>query len=581
MTQRSAVWLVLSVVIVACQVHDVSSAPEQRFEVSKQGLYSPPSSHCGTACSGTCISDDVFGAIARASKTYNLPRWFYYAVVRRESSFCRSVTNKSSTTCTQHDNCALSTTNSTCMSSADCPYSRACGSNGRCETGRTCSNGFCTDCGKGLTQLTPPSCTHNGGNLGTPYPYDLTSPDNTLNHWINNKGLNLGGIYSGWVNMNYVSRFASTSEAFDIDRNLERFTTIYAAPAVELWRAQSIVTVAAGNISRSGSTVTVTAGTSGYPHRYRVNGTVIMTSAGETNFPSGAKTVTAVTDTTFSYTEAGNATTSTSQQVFGVPPDEILRMVAYHWHYGVFEINRQQQGNWPVNPYYPDDPHGYLSCGSQGSTCSVTLPCCAGLSCTNSICQGTSSNPSYDNYVAVYRPAVENAPPNGDGEVWDGGVVAASNFPNTPPGSSISASWAASSDSTPSPSQQLTITGYATAHSNSASINNAVLDVFIYDIGNNANTHTLIGSSSQTVILAAGQTVNYGFSWTTPCYFVNMRVEVGVRASSTSATYLFYNSQALAPVWSDVPWGCQCSQVECTLDAICAPSCDSCPSGTC
>lgn len=73
-----------------------------------------------------------------------------------------------------------------------------------------------------------------------------------------------------------------------------------------------IETVAIGNLTRSGTTVTaLTNGANGF-----TIGMTVTLSPGETDFPAGVKTVTGTTGTTFSYTEAGSATSSTALQSF-------------------------------------------------------------------------------------------------------------------------------------------------------------------------------------------------------------------------------------------------------------------------
>lgn len=74
--------------------------------------------------------------------------------------------------------------------------------------------------------------------------------------------------------------------------------------------------VAIGNISRTGTTVTVTTDVA---HGYTEGLKVTMTSAGEANFAAGEKTVVSVVSTTqFTYTEAGAAAASTAAQIFSV-----------------------------------------------------------------------------------------------------------------------------------------------------------------------------------------------------------------------------------------------------------------------
>jgi hypothetical protein len=204
-------------------------------------------------CDADCRAHDVPGVIARASKKYNIPRWFYFAIIHRESTF------------------------------------------NRCKTQP--ENGDNRDWGRGLTQVTW------AWYAGVPYPQHLASPDNANTDWFYDMGLNSLGP---WINMNDVTPIPSTpasedecknnprsNDAYDPKTNLDRFSSGFAAPAF---------------------------------HLYRVN---------------------------------------------GESPEESLRRVAYHWHYGI-------SGSWTGD--YPSDPRPYLSCAA--GTC-------------------------YDSYVQMYKAAVE------------------------------------------------------------------------------------------------------------------------------------------------------------------------------
>jgi hypothetical protein len=120
-------------------------------------------------------SEAVDKAIHRAKKKYNLPRWFLYAVVHRESTF--DPTKKFED---------------------------------KCEGVR--------DIGVGLTQLTCPP------NNGIPYPYGLDPPDNHDSRWINAKRIN---IFGEWIKMAHVSPMTDVDNP---DQNLDRFHTVYAVP---------------------------------------------------------------------------------------------------------------------------------------------------------------------------------------------------------------------------------------------------------------------------------------------------------------------------------------------------------------
>lgn len=83
--------------------------------------------------------------------------------------------------------------------------------------------------------------------------------------------------------------------------------------------ARNYMGVAAGGMTRSGSTVTVTLTTTGMvPAPTWNNGEVVTLVPGETNFPGGAKTITSVTGTGFTYTEAGAAVASTAAHNFQI-----------------------------------------------------------------------------------------------------------------------------------------------------------------------------------------------------------------------------------------------------------------------
>lgn len=73
----------------------------------------------------------------------------------------------------------------------------------------------------------------------------------------------------------------------------------------------SAVDVAASALSRASSTVTATV----VSHGFQIGDKIVL-SPGETNFPSGQKTVTAITSTSFQYTESGSATSSTQTHRF-------------------------------------------------------------------------------------------------------------------------------------------------------------------------------------------------------------------------------------------------------------------------
>jgi hypothetical protein len=117
---------------------------------------------------------EVDGIIRDAVATYNLPRWFYYAIIQRESSF------------------------------------------------DPMANNFNID--YGLTQL---------GTLayaGMPYPENLPVPDD--NHPQYGWDMNFGEL-GMWIRMSNVT---SLTDVYDPKQNLDRFSTGYAVPAFHLFK---------------------------------------------------------------------------------------------------------------------------------------------------------------------------------------------------------------------------------------------------------------------------------------------------------------------------------------------------------
>jgi hypothetical protein len=143
-----------------------SGQPETAGVVTSSVTYRPP--ECSAA---------VDDAIHRATARYRLPRWFYYAVVHRESTFNPNAVNSG-------------------------------------------------DGGVGLTQLT------NADHQGQLYPENLSQPDNTNINWYYDMGLNILGP---WIDMNDVSPLDAP---FDPDQNLDRFSSGYAAPAFFLFKSR-------------------------------------------------------------------------------------------------------------------------------------------------------------------------------------------------------------------------------------------------------------------------------------------------------------------------------------------------------
>lgn len=153
-------------------------------------LYVPPE------CDADCVAHDIPGVIARASKKYNIPRWFYYAVIRRESTFDRCKTQPESA-----------------------PNK---------------------DWGRGLTQVTFP------WYAGFPYPQHLSGADNAQTEWRNNMGLDTS--FGAWIDMKDITPMSAPAssesncrnnpkpdDAYDPKTNLDRFSSGFAAPAYHLF----------------------------------------------------------------------------------------------------------------------------------------------------------------------------------------------------------------------------------------------------------------------------------------------------------------------------------------------------------
>jgi hypothetical protein len=161
-----------------------NGTPAEHVATVRQSLFVP--SQCDSLCQA---------AVSTVSQKYNLPRWFLYTIIARESSF-------------QH--CTVNTSSS--------PF------------------------GYGPTQLT------GVWYYGTPYPQDRTTADDTVQAWRDNMGL---GAFTStrpitgtngqpyWISMQYVSTLNSRIEpcangngdVYDWTANVERFASGYAAAA--------------------------------------------------------------------------------------------------------------------------------------------------------------------------------------------------------------------------------------------------------------------------------------------------------------------------------------------------------------
>jgi hypothetical protein len=132
---------------------------------------------CGTYPTGNFrppgISTTVDKAIRDAVAKYNLPRWYFYAQMERESSY----------------------------------NVNAVGAKGE----------------KGLSQLSHPY-------VGTPYPYGLRAPDDNHKQWGHDMGFSK---YGRWIKMREVGKMTDWRSA---PENVHRFSTVYAVRAFRLWK---------------------------------------------------------------------------------------------------------------------------------------------------------------------------------------------------------------------------------------------------------------------------------------------------------------------------------------------------------
>jgi hypothetical protein len=115
-------------------------------------------------------------------------------------------------------------------------------------------------------------------------------------------------------------------------------------------RNPAAVAIAIGSLSRSGTTVTATTTSA---HGYKV-GQVLALTPGEANFASGNKTVVSVTATTFTYTEAGSATTNTAEQTLQIGRAYVTAPISLDDDAAVGDIVRvyrsENTAAWDDNP---------------------------------------------------------------------------------------------------------------------------------------------------------------------------------------------------------------------------------------
>lgn len=168
--------LVVSISATACSDQKVDTSGQHEAVASTRQAFTP--SECPA---------DVDAPIRKAVTKYNLPRWFYYAVVHRESTFNKNLQTGSGTCCT----------------------------------------------GYGLTQLTNPDHT------GIVYPENLPNYDQSNTTWQTNMRISHYCTWiCPWIDMQYVSPLPNSDSWKDPDKNLDRYSSGYAAPAYRVFRAK-------------------------------------------------------------------------------------------------------------------------------------------------------------------------------------------------------------------------------------------------------------------------------------------------------------------------------------------------------
>jgi hypothetical protein len=537
--------------LLACSPVRVIGA-EGEVGVARQALYTwtPPASDCGSC--GNCQTSGVFDAIARASAKYGLPRWFYFAIAKRETGFCPRLVNGENV-------------------GAPCTTSATCGPT------QTCRGGRCSDCGRGLLQLTPNICSNPatqtdcefdsqcdpwvdfggtsrerfciGGRctapaiLGTRYPYDRTAPDDLFPLWRFDHGLTQSPYQNplyktpDWISMQNVTPLTAGDDvpthdaAFNVDRNLERFTTGYAAPAYYLWRRRKACTATSQCAATSPC----------YNDECSQGISQTCTAVG-----------CAVTCNTSADCITGRQTCELENgvSVCTDTPEETLRKVAYHYHYGIFQFTDttvtpprygytntrgDQQGDYNEYLSYPPEP--------------PVLPCTADAQCQNRspgpqrCIAGSCRRLGYDDYVNSYKDDVE-----ADDGTW-AGSPALPPYLNQPNANqpSIAAVTAVTTRPRLRPGETTDIVARVRVSPDSSSGFNAIVDIRVYD-----GSHTLVDSKSQPVTgLMAGE-VNTDVvlnNWRAPSTASGpFHVEIGVRPEIAAAErYYFYDSEASTP----------------------------------
>lgn len=123
--------------------------------------------------------------------------------------------------------------------------------------------------------------------------------------------------------------------------------------------------ISIGNLARVGTKVTATIAAG---HNF-VPGQQVTLAPGEVEFAAGVKTITEVTLTTFSYTEAGNAVVSTAQQTFTAKANNRVRVVRLNGDGTIGNWRTLSGSPFPVMNYYAGSAqsatHIYIFGGSD------------------------------------------------------------------------------------------------------------------------------------------------------------------------------------------------------------------------
>jgi hypothetical protein len=320
--------------------------------------------------------------------------------------------------------------------------------------------------------------------------------------------------------MNNVTPLLSYGDAFNTDRNLERFTTGYAAPAYYLWRRRKACTAPSDCVISSPCTTDSCS--------QGIAETCINNFCGK-SCGTSADCI------------AGRQTCDTASSVCVDTPAETLRKVAYHYHYGIFRFTGIQglNGYSSLRGDLSADDHKYLSYPPLGS-CASDANCqtASGETCQAGFCR---EKKAYDDYVDEYRTVVENE--DYGGQAWAGNP-ATPPYINQLPAVSIRRVVGSASPSNVGPGESTWIDGTAYIDPNMPGSGfQAQIDLIVFNA-----QHQVVGVDSQVVEFYTHDGFGYwAFEWNAPTtYSGPYHVEVGVRESWPSSTLLYYDSQASA-----------------------------------